>query len=1542
MSRRSRAAQKLAAQKEKEELARKKAAEASQTKHLSKYAAKKMAQMAAAQKYSDAVDDDNSSQLGDEQDSNTSSSATATSANAEQANAPASDGKLTPEQISAKVTSAVNKAIPNSSSGPRRRKIRSVRVRGGTVLRSSIETPAEQEARERKEAKIKAEEAKLPPKVREGRIKRRKHIEDIRNARMKALEEIEARGETYKQLGRDKDKIPDKITFNREVVMTCGIETKDRMPDLTDPLEREAALAPHNRRDSLLFAPIKRHNKPITGTDFMVKFLDQWEERMDKGGIFAPLFAQVKETRRSENGIAYIGLPAFLKFLEGTSKRLIIDQYAFEFNLYIKRREITDFIASMKAPALAWMAHRHPMDPFYAFVYLDTYPVRIKLGKKRVYVEQELFMIGVTLDGRKDLLGIIPDFTNGRLSVDFWERILEHFKLLGTREICFMVAGFKCRYLERAVKQIFPNTTLQFNLLEVLQFDSFRLPTELRKPFMEDATALCEAPSFEVAKAQLDLMRNKWEHHLPEGTSVLQGNIDQLQLYTYLSPEERKIFTTHKMIAGAASLLLGKKDPLDFFSDHAEMLNYFFYRYLLVAKLEWLEHQDYAIQNLTFSHIFAQLRHSEVSGGLLLNELLNQQHQDFMYRHFGRFGTGPVFNLNPNRRKISLSGQIEPFRNLQQVWGDELLDEENAAQQQLQQQAAAEAQAIRQRAQEQAQAQYEQEQRAAAASLAAAAQGAAATAAAIAQASNIEATAVAALGGANTDTPTSTTLSHGGVKGAILGTSAAPKVETNDNASIAGLKLGDAALPAFILDDAKTLNLQTATQNALQPKLRSGNRAELTGAKASSAQAMSLQQSNSQQLTETERNQMVIDAAHDSEQQELCQNLRTSDCLSSSYATEQSTRPASWSKLGTKDSYLPEQQHAQGNYYLETPIDPDQFNTLQNKEPIVGLEKIDSTYGVQELPPESGAVMDKAVAAKATSPSTTAPTGTTAAMDSAGTNVADATDAVQQDQVQQADSQSSSEAELALTSELASETMPTSTNTSGYNQAPYKNDRATSYMQVQRQQDAENPYALNDATPAGLINRYGSYTMDMAGTVNEEQMSAFDEFEALSPKATAPSAYLMNNVSSNIQSANAVLGMLKPSIAQALRADRQQLKNNERQQILNCLGGNFNFTAMDNVIHQVTPIFRSAMQTKLNWYANHKKEEEAKAKAKAKAKARSRYLKRQEIKAAAAAEQAAHQPVRWDSFVPLQSINDLNVQGDSLNPQNGMQEISSLRESDDLNAQGLQVTLGSSNPFAMEQMGSGAISGTSLKANDSGDSNIHSTNNVNALSHPQSSNPRQSSGNLHQLLNETSVGTTLEVDFAQQQLKMQPVLGAGQEMLQFAAQAQSSIKVAPTLMTSLISNSDAHLNLHRAHMQLDVSTGEVSRPIRRRANSELNVDPSQANLSLAPDLLQMSTQHFNVQGTEQLLHKGHHESPHQEQGTANAGNAGNAANTGAPAESDNGEHLHIEKTTDFNGPVPAPELRSLFAETLATPAGVKTAALDGHIKLNSGSDSEHK
>ena len=345
--------------------------------------------------------------------------------------------------------------------------------------------------------------AKLPERVAQKRLKRVEHENQIKEARKAALAKLRAEGKRY-------DPSPDAVAQNRfepVTVVTLGIKTQDRVPDYDDPLEVESAKQPHNMRSSLLFAPIKRVNKPIVGTDFLAKWLEGWEKRNDAAGIFHDLFAEVKRVRAEENGIAYIGLPAFLLFIEGVSKRDIIDSYALEFKRFIKRREVTDFIAAMKGPALSWFAARHNFDSAYALVYFDTYPVHFKLGRKRVYVEHELFMIGVTLDGRKDLLGVIPDFSSKRTSLVFWDTILGNLKNLGCQHICFALAAFKCRFLDKALRKHYPEATLQYNLLEVMQFDSYQLPSTLRKEFMADSAQLCEAADYSAALTELNELR---------------------------------------------------------------------------------------------------------------------------------------------------------------------------------------------------------------------------------------------------------------------------------------------------------------------------------------------------------------------------------------------------------------------------------------------------------------------------------------------------------------------------------------------------------------------------------------------------------------------------------------------------------------------------------------------------------------------------------------------------------------------------------------------------------------------------------------------------------------------------------------------------------------------------------------------------------------------------------------------------------------------------------------------------------------------------
>lgn len=502
----------------------------------------------------------------------------------------------------------------------------------------------------------------VPEKVKQKRIKTAARKQSIRNARKEAfrrLRKVEGRFRRPRLIkGKLNIPIPDKIDFKRTIIETFGVETRDRMPDLYDPQEREASTFKHNRVERMLLSPIKKYLAPIVGKDSLAAYLDRWSRHNDPAGIFKEAFDQIKYIRRHEDGFARVGLPAFLKFVEGISKKNIIDDYAFEHHLFIKRREITGFINTMKAPALRWAKERHPYEASYAFAYFDTYPIHVKLGKRRVICIQLLLIIGVTLDGRKDLLAAIPDMASGRLSVAFWEHILENFKNLGMQNICFVVASARCRYLDLAVSNIFPDATMQYNLLDILQQDSYALPSEFRKKFMADVSDLLASEDFESSRLKLEYIRDKWEPLMEEGHAVLQGNIELLKVHTMLPVEERRIFNSQKTVSSAASLLLGKKGPDDFFSDNAEIMTFLFYRYFLVAKPFWNDHQDEAVFNLSYSRIFTVLRHCDNKGAKLLHRLLSLQHENFMQRHFGSFGNGPVFNLNPARKRIALSGQV--------------------------------------------------------------------------------------------------------------------------------------------------------------------------------------------------------------------------------------------------------------------------------------------------------------------------------------------------------------------------------------------------------------------------------------------------------------------------------------------------------------------------------------------------------------------------------------------------------------------------------------------------------------------------------------------------------------------------------------------------------------------------------------------------------------------------------------------------------------------------------------------------------------------
>lgn len=1240
--------------------------EANTKKHLSKYALKKLAQQNSW--YEEPLTENQESA----QEGSSSSDTSTTTANAGANTANASAAKSTTK----KASGSNNRRTGTSSSKGKKTTTRlSLRTTKKPGAPDSNTEPSDEEYlanQQRRQAKAKAKaikaamegangiekverntrgnkksvtfsrkgnvitvvrkETKLDPhkeaKAQEHRAKLEKHAQAVRDARNEALAKLAAEGKKYQRPNRDLEAIPDKIEFDRKVVETCGVQIKDRLPNLTDLAERQAAMMPHNRRDQMLFAPIKRETQPIKGTDFMVKFLDSWSRRNDTQGIFTSLFEQVKAVRQNENGIAYIGLPAFLKFLEGASKNKIIDDYAFDFRQFIKRREITDFISSMQAPALQWAKNRPALEPYYAFVYFDTYPMHIKLGKKKVINVHTLFILGVTLDGRKDILGIVPDLTSSRVSVSFWDAILSHLKDLGCSEICFAIAAFKCRYLERSMKNHFPDATMHFNLLELLQFDSFSLPEDMRSQFMEDAKALAESVSYDEAYSQLSAIRDKWESHMREGETILQGSLDYLKVHTLLGPQERKVFSSQKIVSQAAALLMGNKAPDDFFSDNTEMLTYLFYRYLLIGKPYWIEHQDYAVNNLCFSKIFSQLRHLDISGAKLLNTLLLEQHQEFMYRHFGQFGNGPVFNLNPNKKRISLSGQIDDNAA---VRGDYWNDTSNAALNTANepQEAQVNSQAPDMSPKGDANTAPSDRTGASASASDGASTSTNLVSSAIADGNdNVNANAKAkavARAGSDTETGAGAQIMGTGVT-CIKDIEGSDLTLNDDHKFNSNLVLGLNA-PKNMFDSEVKL-----TENSLE-KTHIFSMDNIHSFESNAFMAfggLELDQSSSAFLHESSATLTLNSTSSTSfiEKQDLMDY--EGGKLTSAPEETKTKVNSKPSKLAVAlrfeyPKFKQRQVLVNGQEYVLThaalgDLDPDKLNhqVLQNNSDIKGIDKVDGTFGFKVL--RSKRMSNKSVAPSHTNLNELNNNGAIVlAKDTEDKQVT---------------------AESALKPTVQSTTAQANTG-------DHSSNIHLSYSRHFNAQNDPKIYKVGN----GLSSLKHQYDVDsVAGLEGLDTINFVNELGS-EENNKQPSTYL-DSVSSNIQRANAVIGMLRPSIAQALRNDRLDLKKKDRELISLCLGSDFNFDEVNNVIHQVTPIFRSAMQNKIAMKAEKEAQKKAQERQRKKEKARERYLKRQEQKAALALQNQSQndtqneltdkdfEPINASDFNPLNGVNE--------------------------------------------------------------------------------------------------------------------------------------------------------------------------------------------------------------------------------------------------------------------------------------------------------------
>ena len=138
----------------------------------------------------------------------------------------------------------------------------------------------------------------------------------------------------------------------------------------------------------------------------------------------------------------------------GMSQRDIAEQIKELYGVEISPELVTKISEKIMPEVTAWQ--NRPLESVYPFVFMDA--IHYKVREDRRYVTKAAYVVlGVTVDGRKDILGVwIGEHENSK----FWLNVLNDLKSRGVLDVYLFCTDGLCGMMQ-AIEAVFPKSRLQ-------------------------------------------------------------------------------------------------------------------------------------------------------------------------------------------------------------------------------------------------------------------------------------------------------------------------------------------------------------------------------------------------------------------------------------------------------------------------------------------------------------------------------------------------------------------------------------------------------------------------------------------------------------------------------------------------------------------------------------------------------------------------------------------------------------------------------------------------------------------------------------------------------------------------------------------------------------------------------------------------------------------------------------------------------------------------------------------------------------------------
>lgn len=250
----------------------------------------------------------------------------------------------------------------------------------------------------------------------------------------------------------------------------------------------------------------------------------------DRNGEFEPKI--VPKHQRTVNGIEekILGL-----YATGMTTRDISEQVKELYGVDVSPETVSNITNRILPLVAEWQSR--PLEKTYSFVFMDAIHYKVR-EDKQVVIKAAYVVIGVNLDGEKEVLGI---WIGANESSKFWLSVLNDLKNRGVQNVLiFCVDGLNG--FKEAIGATFPFAKIQRCIIHQIRSCMKYIPYKDRKDFVADLKGVYTAVNEEIA------MKDKWGNKYPNAIKSWENNWDNLSTFFAFSCNIRKIIYTTNVI----------------------------------------------------------------------------------------------------------------------------------------------------------------------------------------------------------------------------------------------------------------------------------------------------------------------------------------------------------------------------------------------------------------------------------------------------------------------------------------------------------------------------------------------------------------------------------------------------------------------------------------------------------------------------------------------------------------------------------------------------------------------------------------------------------------------------------------------------------------------------------------------------------------------------------------------------------------------------------------------------------------------------------